>query len=84
MEGLEWQYSGMFPTSLKWQANTEAEWDMRQSLIRNGELVYTIYMAGCAVLLWYRASVEVQSLIFSKGSFLHETHSVESRPGQPE
>jgi uncharacterized membrane protein len=45
----------MFPTSLKWQANTEAEWDMRQSLIRNGELIYTIFMAGCAVLLWYRA-----------------------------
>jgi uncharacterized membrane protein len=47
----------MFPTSLKWQANTEAEWDMRQSLIRNGELIYTIFMAGCAVLLWYRAAV---------------------------
>lgn len=46
----------MFPTSLKWQANTEAEWDMRQSLIRNGELIYTIFMAGCAVLLWYRAA----------------------------
>lgn len=47
----------MFPTGLKWQANTEAEWDMQQSLIRNGELIYTIFMAGCAVLLWYRAVV---------------------------
>ena len=47
----------MFPTGLKWQANTEAEWDMQQSLIRNGELIYTIFIAGCAVLLWYRAVV---------------------------
>jgi len=46
---------GMFPTTLKWKANAEAEWNPRQSLIRNGELVYTVYMAGCAVLLWYRA-----------------------------
>jgi len=46
---------GMFPTTLKWRANTEAEWNMRQSLLRNGELIYTAYMAGCAVLLWYRA-----------------------------
>ena len=44
----------MFPTSLKWQANTEAEWNTRQSLIRNGELIYSIYMTGCAVWLWYR------------------------------
>jgi hypothetical protein len=60
--GDEWRswsgsIPGMFPTSLRWKANLEAEWDMRQSLIRNGELIYTIYMAGCAVLLWYRASV---------------------------
>ena len=47
----------MFPTGLKWQANTEAEWDLQQSLIRNGELIYTIFMAGCAVLLWYRGAV---------------------------
>jgi hypothetical protein len=45
----------MFPTSMKWQANTEAEWNMHQSLIRNGELFYTLYMAACAVWLWYRA-----------------------------
>ena len=46
---------GMFPTSLKWRSNPEAEWNLRQSLIRNGELVYTVYMVGCAVLLWYLA-----------------------------
>ena len=47
----------MFPSSLKWRSNTEDDWDLRQSMIRNGELVYTIYMAACAVLLWYRAVV---------------------------
>ena len=60
--GDDWRaWSGnipaMFPTRLKWQSNAEAEWNPRQSLIRNGELIYTIYMAGCALLLWYRASV---------------------------
>ncbi len=47
----------MFPTRLKWQANTEAEWNVRQSLLRNGELVYSMYMAGCAIWLWYRVLV---------------------------
>lgn len=60
--GDDWRaWSGnipaMFPTSLKWQANTEAEWNPRQSLLRNGELFYSIYMAGCAVWLWYRVLV---------------------------
>ncbi len=60
--GDDWRaWSGnipaMYPTGLKWQANTEAEWDMQQSLIRNGELIYTIFMAGCAVLLWVRAAL---------------------------
>ncbi len=45
----------MFPTSVKWQENTGAEWNTRQSLIRNGELIYLIFMAGCAVWLWYRS-----------------------------
>ena len=60
--GDDWRaWSGnipaMFPTSLKWLVNTEAEWNMRQSLIRNGELIYSMYMAGCAVWLWYRVQV---------------------------
>jgi len=60
--GDDWRaWSGnipaMFPTSLKWQANTEAEWNLRQSLIRNGELIYSMYMAGCAIWLWYRVLV---------------------------
>ena len=45
----------MFPSSVKWQENTGAEWNTRQSLIRNGELIYLIFMAGCAVWLWYRS-----------------------------
>jgi len=47
----------MFPTSLKWRANTETEWKTRQSLIRNGEMIYSLYMVGCAVWLWYRVLV---------------------------
>jgi hypothetical protein len=46
----------MFPTSLRWKANPDAEWNARQSLLRNGELVYTIFEAGAAILLWYRAA----------------------------
>jgi len=58
--GEEWQAWGtktpaMFPTRLKWQSNQDAEWDLRQSMIRNGELIYTIFEVGAAVLLWYRA-----------------------------
>jgi len=47
----------MFPTRLKWQSNTEAEWNTRQSLIHNGELIYSLYMAGCAIWLWFRVLV---------------------------
>lgn len=47
---------GMFPTRFNWQSNPEASWDLRQSMIRNGELVYTLFEIGAAVLLWYRAT----------------------------
>lgn len=46
---------GMFPTRLKWQTNEEATWDLKQSMIRNGELVYTLFEVAAGVLLWYRA-----------------------------
>ena len=46
----------MFPTRLKWQANREAEWNARQSFIRNGELAYTLFEVAAAVLLWFRAA----------------------------
>lgn len=58
--GDEWRtwsrnIPAMFPTHLKWKANHEAEWSARQSMLRNGELVYTLFELGAAVLLWYRA-----------------------------
>ena len=46
----------MIPTRLKWQSSPETTWSMRQSMIRNGEAVYSIYIVACAVLLWYRAA----------------------------
>ncbi len=59
--GEEWRawsrdIPAMFPSRLKWRAAEEAEWNMRQSMIRNGELVYTLFEIAAAVLLWYRAA----------------------------
>jgi len=59
--GDEWrswsrEIPGMFPTRLKWKSNPDAEWNMRQSMLRNGELVYTIFEVGAGILLWYRAA----------------------------
>ncbi len=45
----------MLPTSFRWQANQDASWSVRQSMLRNGELVYTLFEVAAAVLLWYRA-----------------------------
>jgi protein-S-isoprenylcysteine O-methyltransferase Ste14 len=58
--GDEWRswskdIPGMFPTRLKWRANEDASWDVRQSMIRNGELVYTVFEIGAGILLYYRA-----------------------------
>jgi hypothetical protein len=60
--GEEWRswssnIPAMFPTRLKWRSNQDADWDLRQSMIRNGELVYTVFEIGAAVLLCYRAAV---------------------------
>ena len=60
--GEEWRswssdIPAMFPTRLKWRSNQDAVWDLRQSMIRNGELVYTIFEIGAALFLWYRAAV---------------------------
>ena len=59
--GEEWSawsagIPAMFPTRLKWRAAEDSEWDLRQSMIRNGELVYTLFEIGAAVLLWHRAT----------------------------
>lgn len=47
----------MFPTRLKWRADTDAEWDAYQSLLRNGELPITLYLAACAWFLFSRAGM---------------------------
>lgn len=56
-EWREWSKNipGMFPTRFSWQANEDASWDFRQSMIRNGELVYTVFEIGAGILLYYRA-----------------------------
>ena len=59
--GEEWRVWGeqtpaMFPARLRWRANADAEWNARQSLLRNGELVYTLLEVGAAAILWYRAA----------------------------
>jgi hypothetical protein len=46
---------GMFPTGLKWKPNTDTEWDLKQSMIRNGELIYAVFEVFAAMLLWYQA-----------------------------
>ncbi len=57
-EWRNWSRSipGMFPTRFNWRPNQDASWDARQSLVRNGELVYTVFELGAAVLLYYRAT----------------------------
>lgn len=59
--GEEWQAwgtrtPGMFPRSLRWRSNEDAEWNARQSLIRNGELFYTLFEVAAATWLWFRAA----------------------------
>ena len=58
-EWREWSRGrpAMLPTRISWRANQDAEWDFRQSMIRNGELVYTLFEIAAAVTLWYRAIV---------------------------
>ena len=53
----EWSQgrAAMLPTSFRWQPNQDASWSVRQSMLRNGELVYTVFEVAAAVLLWYRA-----------------------------
>ena len=52
----EWSRNipAMFPTRLNWQANTDASWSARQSLLRNGELPISVYLVFCSLLMLYR------------------------------
>jgi len=56
-EWREWSRGrpAMLPWKFRWQAHQDASWNFRQSMIRNGELFYTLFEAAAAVLLWYRA-----------------------------
>ena len=47
----------VFPKHLNWRANTDAEWNARQSLLRNGEFIISVFLAGCAWLMLYRVGV---------------------------
>ncbi len=47
----------MFPTRLAWKANADAEWNARQSLLRNGEFIISVFILICAVVLLYRAGM---------------------------
>ncbi|MDZ4731270.1 MAG: isoprenylcysteine carboxylmethyltransferase family protein [Xanthomonadales bacterium] len=47
----------MFPTRLAWKGNANAEWNARQSLLRNGELIISVYIVICAAVLLYRAGM---------------------------
>ena len=47
----------MFPRRLNWVASSDAEWNARQSLKRNGELPISIYLLLCAGLLLFRAGL---------------------------
>ena len=47
---------GMMTYRFRWQSHQDADWNMRQSMIRNGELAYTLFEVAAAVLLWFRAA----------------------------
>jgi hypothetical protein len=47
----------MFPTRLTWRANADAVWNARQSLLRNGELIISVYILVCGVILLFRSGM---------------------------
>ena len=47
--------NAVFPGRFSWKSLTDAHWNARQSMIRNGELYITVYLLACAVWLWFRA-----------------------------
>ena len=46
----------VFPRRLTFRGLRGQAWSAHQSLIRNGELPISLYLAGCAAWLWYRAA----------------------------
>ena len=47
--------NAVFPGRFSWSELTNAQWNARQSLLRNGELPITIYLVACGAWLWFRA-----------------------------
>lgn len=47
----------VFPRTLRWRPNTDAEWNARQSLLRNGELPISLYLVVCAGLMLHRTGL---------------------------
>ena len=47
--------NAVIPGRFSLKALTDTSWSAHQSMIRNGELYITIYLAACAVWLWYVA-----------------------------
>jgi protein-S-isoprenylcysteine O-methyltransferase Ste14 len=47
--------NAVFPGRFSWRELTDAQWNAKQSLLRNGELPITIYLVACGAWLWARA-----------------------------
>ena len=44
--------NAVIPGRFSWKALADTNWNAAQSLLRNGELYITIYLAACAAWLW--------------------------------
>ena len=47
--------NAVLPNRFNWSKLTAPQWNARQSLLRNGELIITVYLVACAVGLWIKA-----------------------------
>ena len=47
--------NAVLPGRFNWKELTAANWDARQSMIRNGELYITVYLIACGIWLWFTA-----------------------------
>ena len=45
----------VFPRHFRWRSNTDAEWNGRQSLLRNGEFIISVFLLACAWFMLNRA-----------------------------
>ena len=47
--------NAVFPNRFNWSKLTATQWNARQSLLRNGEFIISVYLLACAAVLWWRA-----------------------------